>query len=151
MYYNKEYRRRIFYARSKNISIRSASNKYSMVRVFSRSIDRDQSFFPGCFDIPFFFILVINTGGWRNLETQFNISDYYPLFSNSNKLEKRKNKSGFNLSQTRNWVQTSSKFTLIKSLIKLRDTEVEMRLGQQYHTRSWNKIERLYFYSNLNF
>jgi len=54
MYYNKEYRRRIFYARSKNISIRSVSNKYSMVRVFSRSIDRDQSFFPGCFDIPFF-------------------------------------------------------------------------------------------------
>lgn len=126
MYYNKEYRRRIFYARSKNISIRSTSNKYSMVRVFSRSIDRDQSFFSGCFDIPFFFILVINTGGgWRKLETQLNISGYYPLFSNSNKLEKRKNKSGFNLSQTRNWVQASrklkSKFTLIKSLIKLRE------------------------------
>jgi hypothetical protein len=36
-------------------------------------------------------------------------------------LEKRKNKSEFNLNQTRNWVQILNKFTLIKSVIKLRE------------------------------
>lgn len=36
-------------------------------------------------------------------------------------LEKRKNKSEFNLNQTWNWVQILNKFTLIKSLIKLRE------------------------------
>jgi len=58
-YINKEKRRRIFNARSKNISLRGTGSKYSMVRVFSRSIDRNQSFFPGCVNIPLFFILVI--------------------------------------------------------------------------------------------
>ena len=36
-------------------------------------------------------------------------------------LEKRKNKSEFNLNQIRNWVQILNKFTLIKSVIKLRE------------------------------
>lgn len=52
-------KRRIFNARSKNISFRGTGTKYSMVRVFSRFIDRNQSFIPGCVDISFFFILVI--------------------------------------------------------------------------------------------
>ncbi|KAK2995508.1 hypothetical protein RJ640_014162 [Escallonia rubra] len=34
-------KRRFFNARSKNISLRRTGTKYSMVRVFSRSIDRD--------------------------------------------------------------------------------------------------------------
>nr|YP_010994036.1 photosystem I subunit IX [Vuralia turcica]WOZ11481.1 photosystem I subunit IX [Vuralia turcica] len=33
-----------------------------MVRGFSGSLDRDQSFIPGCIDIPLFFILAIGTG-----------------------------------------------------------------------------------------
>lgn len=45
MYYNKK-RRRIFNAIYKNISLRGTYANYSMVRVFSRSIDRDQSYFP---------------------------------------------------------------------------------------------------------
>nr|YP_010575501.1 photosystem I subunit IX [Corydalis platycarpa]UZM11224.1 photosystem I subunit IX [Corydalis platycarpa] len=44
----------MFNARSKNISLRGSCAKYSMVRFFSRSIDRDQSFLPGCLDIPLF-------------------------------------------------------------------------------------------------
>ena len=43
------------------------------------------------------------------------------FFFNLNKLEKRKNKSEFNLNQTWNGVQILNKFTLIKSLIKLRE------------------------------
>ncbi|KAK7239876.1 hypothetical protein RIF29_43243 [Crotalaria pallida] len=48
-------------ARSKNISFRGTSDKYSMVRGFGGSLDRDQPFIPGCIDIPLFFILVIGT------------------------------------------------------------------------------------------
>nr|QCG69930.1 photosystem I subunit IX [Paeonia suffruticosa]QLI42395.1 photosystem I subunit IX [Paeonia lactiflora] len=59
MSYNKE-RRRIFNARSKNISLCGAGTKCSMVRVFSRFIDRDQSSIPGCVNVPLFFILVID-------------------------------------------------------------------------------------------
>jgi len=76
-YNNKK--RRIWNARSKNLSISGTGNKYSMVWVFSGSIDRDQSFFPRCVDIPLFFILVINVpeGGVkkRRLEIQLNICD----------------------------------------------------------------------------
>lgn len=59
-YINKEKRRRIFNARSKNISLRGTGTKYFVVRIFSGSIDRNQSFFPGCVNIPLFFILVID-------------------------------------------------------------------------------------------
>nr|WOZ10095.1 photosystem I subunit IX [Persicaria lapathifolia] len=59
-------RRRIFNARSKNISLRGTGTKYFMVRIFSRSIDRNQSFFPGCVNIPLFFILVIDMVGGGN-------------------------------------------------------------------------------------
>jgi hypothetical protein len=47
-------------ARFENISFRGSGTKYSMVRVFSRFIDRNQSFIPRCVDISFFFILVID-------------------------------------------------------------------------------------------
>ena len=48
------------------------SNKYSVIWVFNRFIDRDQSFSPGCFDIPFFFfffILVIKMLGKEGRRT----------------------------------------------------------------------------------
>nr|YP_010388247.1 photosystem I subunit IX [Orostachys minuta]UPO69261.1 photosystem I subunit IX [Orostachys minuta] len=44
----------MFNARSKNIFICGTDTKYYMVRIFSRSIDRDQSFIPRCADISFF-------------------------------------------------------------------------------------------------
>nr|UTT74055.1 PsaJ [Trichosanthes laceribractea] len=52
----------LFSARSKNISLRGTGSKYYMVRGFSGSINRDQSFIPGCVGIPIFFILVIDLG-----------------------------------------------------------------------------------------
>nr|UEE83362.1 photosystem I subunit IX [Epilobium palustre] len=48
----------MFNARSKNISFRGTGTKCSLVRGFSGSIDRDQSFLPGCVDIPFFFLVI---------------------------------------------------------------------------------------------
>ncbi|KAF4396249.1 hypothetical protein F8388_019795 [Cannabis sativa] len=54
--------RRILNARSKNISFRGTSSKYYMVWVFSRIIDRDQSFISGCVDIPLFLMIVIGKG-----------------------------------------------------------------------------------------
>lgn len=84
---NKNKERRIWNARSKNISLRGTSDKYSMVRSLGRSIDRDQSFIPRCVDIPLFFILVIETG--RNEE--INPLPFFVVFF-SNSKEKRKNK-----------------------------------------------------------
>lgn len=52
--------RRIFNARSTNLSFHGTGTKYAMVWICSGSINRDQSLFPGCVDIPFFFILVID-------------------------------------------------------------------------------------------
>jgi hypothetical protein len=49
-----QYGRRIFNAGYKNISLCSTRAKYSMVWGFSRFIDRNQSFIPRCFVIPFF-------------------------------------------------------------------------------------------------
>ncbi|KAF4348564.1 hypothetical protein F8388_000243 [Cannabis sativa] len=54
--------RRILNARSKNISFRGTGSKYYMVWVFSRIIDRDQSFISGCVDIPLFLMIVIGKG-----------------------------------------------------------------------------------------
>nr|YP_001312226.1 hypothetical protein CYtaCp060 [Cycas taitungensis]BAF64967.1 hypothetical protein [Cycas taitungensis] len=51
--------RKTYNARYKDISFHSACASYFMVRVFGRSIDRDQSFFPRCFDFSLFFILVL--------------------------------------------------------------------------------------------
>ncbi len=65
--------------RSKNISLRGTSDKYSMVRGFSGSLDRDQSFIPGCIDIPLFFILVIGTGGVEEDSRSNPISVINPL------------------------------------------------------------------------
>uniref|UniRef100_UPI003002EBCE photosystem I subunit IX n=1 Tax=Corispermum chinganicum TaxID=1076197 RepID=UPI003002EBCE len=56
----KKLKRRIFNARFQNISFRGTSTKYFVVWVFSRSINRNQSFFPRCVDIPLFLILVID-------------------------------------------------------------------------------------------
>lgn len=69
-------------ARFKNISIRCTGNKYSMVRVFSRSIDRNQSFFPRCINIPLFCILVINTryGGGEE-DSKYNSIVETPILS----------------------------------------------------------------------
>ncbi|KAF4400829.1 hypothetical protein G4B88_004372 [Cannabis sativa] len=58
--------RRILNARSKNISFRGIGSKYYMVWVFSRIIDRDQSFISGCVDIPLFLMIVIGKGCVRN-------------------------------------------------------------------------------------
>lgn len=57
----KKLKRRIFNARFQNIPFRGTGPKYFMVWVFSRYINRNQSFFSRCVDIPLFFILVINT------------------------------------------------------------------------------------------
>ncbi|KAF4360009.1 hypothetical protein F8388_004516 [Cannabis sativa] len=54
--------RRILNARSKNISFCGTSSKYYMVWVFSRIIDRDQSFISGCIDITLFLMIVIGKG-----------------------------------------------------------------------------------------
>ena len=63
MYYKLQKIRRIKNARSKNISLRGTGSKYFMVWVFSRSIDRDQSFIPVDILLFLILVLVIDMGG----------------------------------------------------------------------------------------
>ena len=88
-----------------------------MVRGFSGSLDRDQSFIPGCIDIPLFFILVIGTARGEE-DSRFNqISVINPKVSfffriiKSSKRERIGVDSG--LSETRNLVQGFNGIELI--------------------------------------
>ena len=128
---NKNKERRIWNARSKNISLRGTSDKYSMVRSLGRSIDRDQSFIPRCVDIPLFFILVIETGRGEEINPLLFFVVFF-FFSNSK--EKRKKKK---------WIQPQWNLQSGPGFqLNFINNEAENRIasaGQQSHTRYLNK------------
>lgn len=109
---NKNKERRIWNARSKNISLRGTSDKYSMVRSLGRSIDRDQSFIPRCVDIPLFFILVIETERGEEINSLL----FFVVFFFRIRKKREKRKSGFNLNETCNLVPGFNWISLIMRL-----------------------------------